>query len=195
MGNEESGELERKIKEIDSQGRIDEIIEKYDKLTDYFIEDKDSYEMEKKLFDSVYFLVNNVEDLKLVEDFLEINEKYQRNKRTGSKKSYFEFLSNISSLFSEFDNLSKKGAEENLKKITTKSIGTLMEVLNKYGQEEDMIEDLEIISSAAKRMIMKNPYKTAKDSGAEWFCNCLKLFVKDSVLSARKEFNSKANHE
>lgn len=195
MGNEESGELERKIKEIDSQGRIDEIIEKYDKLTDYFIEDKDSYEMEKQLFDSVYFLVNNVEDLKLVEDFLEINEKYQRNKRTGSKKSYFEFLSNISSLFSEFDNLSKKGAEENLKKITTKSIGTLMEVLNKYGQEEDMIEDLEIISSAAKRMIMKNPYKTAKDSGAELFCDYLKLFVKDSVLSARKEFNSKANHE
>ncbi|MDK2907807.1 MAG: hypothetical protein PWQ87_265 [Candidatus Woesearchaeota archaeon] len=189
MGNEESGELERKIKEIDSQGRIDEIIEKYDKLTDYFIEDKDSYEMEKKLFDSVYFLVNNVEDLKLVEDFLEINEKYQRNKRTGSKKSYFEFLSNISSLFSEFDNLSKKGAEENLKKITTKSIGTLMEVLNKYGQEEDMIEDLEIISSAAKRMIMKNPYKTAKDSGAEWFCNCLKLFVRDSVLSAREKFS------
>lgn len=195
MGNEESGELERKIKEIDSQGRIDEIIEKYDKLTDYFIEDKDSYEMEKQLFNSVYFLVNNVEDLKLVEDFLEINDKYQRNKRTGSKKSYFEFLSNISSLFSEFDNLSKKGTEENLKKMTTKSIGTLMEVLNKYGQEEDMIEDLEIISSAAKRMIIMNPYKKSTDLGTELFCDYLKLFVKDSVLSARREFNSKANQK
>lgn len=193
MDNEKSGGLEGRINEkSDLNEKVNEIIEKYDKLIDYSAEDKDNYKIEKYLSDSVVYMIDHVNDLNLVNDFLVINEKYQRK---GSKKSYFEFLSNISYLFYEFDNLSKKGATDDLKKMTTKSIETLIEVLNKYGQEEDMIEDLEIISLAAKRMIIMNPYKKSTDLGTELFCDYLKLFVKDSVLSARREFNSKANQK
>ncbi|MDI3474186.1 MAG: hypothetical protein PWR30_509 [Candidatus Woesearchaeota archaeon] len=196
MDNKQSEKLEEIIKDNpDLGGKVNEIIRRYDKLIDYYSEEKDVRQIENNLYNSVSYMIhhfeeiNVIEGLNLVDDFLKVNEKYlnkinEEHQKNESKKSYFEFLSNISYIFSEFDKLSKEETKDDFKEMTTKTIETLIEVLNKYGEKEDMIEDLEIISSAARKGIKKFHFQESEE-----FCNYLKVFIRDSVLFAREKFS------